>query len=117
MINLIKKFIDNIFNPVIDSSILLPSKDHTGKDLPKEYIYPILLEIASTFGGYTIRRSVDGGFITSDNTLIEESVIEVIIIGKKRQVKEFILSLAVNVKESQSQESVLIYIQQTPLFI
>lgn len=101
---------------MISSQILLPTKDNRGELLPSEYIQPILTLIAQTFGGYTLTVG-QGEFVTDDNTLIEEDVKIVTIIGDKKKVKDFILSLANGVKTNQNQESVLIYIDKTPIFV
>ena len=101
---------------MITSQILLPTKDNKGELLSLDYIQPILKQIALMFGGYTL-QSGRGGYITDNNTLIEEDVTIVTIIGERKALKAFTLSLANDVKNKQSQESVLCYVDKTPIFI
>ena len=117
MINLITLLQDQLFNPTIAVTIILPTQDKSGNIIPdcetKHNV--VLASIARQFGGYT-KVGGRGGWY--NGTLIEESNYIVTVWGKKNQlVKHFIL-LAQTLKADLNQDSVYLQISNhAPQFI
>lgn len=106
----------NLFNPIIETKIILPSKDKQDQPIAQEYIDRLLINVAETFGGFTLQTG-KGGWILKDGTLQKEEILIVTISGQKSKVIKYIKSLALTVKSDLRQEAVYIAIENKVQFI
>ena len=106
----------NLFNPTIETKIILPSKTKDDQPIAQEYIDRLLINVSQTFGGFTLQTGV-GGWILQDGKLQKEEVWIVTISGKRSAVTKYIKSLALTVKSDLAQEAVYIAIENKVQFV
>lgn len=101
-------------------SVYVPSTIDVDKPIDNtEYVQSVAREFSKHFGGATAQPPSKGFYLAENGELVEENITIVSSFSKlsKAQTKKIACGIAENLRNTLRQESVLVTLNQTPIFV